>query len=72
LPRFVARRRSRKIVSRFNAPQGGDGMGFRFPIAHDKVLLQNLKAGAQTTNDISRRTDQKVGEDLNGFGIEGL
>ena len=47
-------------------------MGFRFPIAHDKVLLQNLKAGAQTTDDISRRTDQKSGEDFSGFGIEGL
>jgi hypothetical protein len=31
-----------------------------------------LKARAQTADDVSRRTDQKVVEDFNGFRVESL
>jgi hypothetical protein len=31
-----------------------------------------LKAGAQTADDVSRRTDQKVVENIDYFGIERL
>lgn len=44
----------------------------RFPVPQGKVFLENLKPGAQAADDFRRRTDQKGGEDLNGFGIEGL
>jgi hypothetical protein len=41
-------------------------------VAHGKVLLENIKTRTQTTEDLSRRTDQKFIEDVDGFRVERL
>ena len=53
-------------------PQCGNGMTSRLVVAHGKVLLKNIKTRTQTADNLSRRTDQQLIEDIDGFDIERL
>jgi len=53
-------------------PECRNGMGSSLVVTHGKVFLKNIKTRTQIADDLSRRHDQQLVEDVDGFGIERL